>query len=433
MYNPENAIKKITSETKHYAQVRIHENQQGTTRFANSEISQNVTITDTSVTLTLFDGKKEATASTNILTDEGLTGLVRDAETLLAHVPEGEFEAFPFSQEPIKEGAYSDALAKAFGVAERAAYIKEGIGHVEGGYTAAGALTLTRQRVAIGDSKGAFRCAAYDDISFNTVVTHTDGTVGAGECCSYTDIPDITAQFKKAQATAKAGHNPVSLELGAHTVVLSPVAYGDLMYFTGMMLNAKNVDDGVSFAAGKLGQKVFGENVTLRDDAFHPELRPLYFDLEGNPRRPLTLIEKGVVKAYLYDNKRAHKHGVAPTGHFAGPPGGYPFNMLVDAGDMSLDEIIATTKKGIFINEFHYTNFVNPRNLQITGLTRNGTFLIEDGRLTSPISTVRFTESMLDAFNNITAISRERERVTGIGIALMPAVRIEGFHFTSKP
>jgi predicted Zn-dependent protease len=115
-----------------------------------------------------------------------------------------------------------------------------------------------------------------------------------------------------------------------------------------------------------------------------------------------------------------------------GYPGGYAINLLVEAGDTPLADIIASTKKGIFINEFHYTNFVNPRNLQITGLTRNGAFLIEDGKIGAPISTVRFTESLLDAFNNITAISQEREKVAAYGIALMPAVRIEGFHFTSK-
>lgn len=97
-----------------------------------------------------------------------------------------------------------------------------------------------------------------------------------------------------------------------------------------------------------------------------------------------------------------------------------------------MEEIIASTPRGIFINEFHYTNFVNPRNLQITGLTRNGAFLIEDGKITSPISTVRFTESLLNAFNNITAVSCEQEKVSGMGIKLMPGVRIENFHFTSK-
>ncbi|MCL2604050.1 MAG: TldD/PmbA family protein [Defluviitaleaceae bacterium] len=426
-------IQSVTAQTKNYAQVRVTASEQGTTRFANSEISQNVSVADVTVTLAVFDGKKEAIASTNVLTPEGLTQLAKDADALLRHVPDGEFEAFPLSTEPIEEVPYNETLGKAFGVPERAAYIKEGVTQLEDGYNASGALVLTQTAVALGDSKGAFRYGAYPNVEFNTVVMSACGNDGAGECCSYTSVPDVTAQFKKAMATAKAARNPISPELGAHTVVLSPLAFGDLLFFLSYMHNAKSVDDGVSYAAGKLGQKVFGDVLTVRDDVYNPELRPLRFDMEGNPRKALNLIENGVVKSYLYDNKRAKKHGVPTTGHSASYPGGYPANVLVEAGDTPLADIIASTKKGIFINEFHYTNFVNPRNLQITGLTRNGTFLIEDGKLGAPISTVRFTESLLDAFNNITAVSCEREKAAGyLGIGLMPAVRIEGFHFTSK-
>jgi len=426
-------IAQITAQTKNYAQVRLSASEQGTTRFAKSEISQNVSVADATASLTMFNGKKEATASTNDLTPAGLAQLAKDADALLAHVPDGTHEAFPFPQ-GVDSAPPATPLAQAFDVSERAALIKKGMSYVENGFSASGALVLTRQALALGDSRNAFHYAAYDNVTFNTVVTSSCGADGAGECASYTDTPDIIAQFKKAQATAKNARNPVAPELGAHTVVLSPVAFGDLMYFLSMMLNAKAVDDGISFAAGKLGQQVFGTNLTVRDDITHPHLRPLPFDLEGNPRKPLTLIENGVLTHLLYDNKRAAKHGKTPTGHAVPtPPGGaYPFNLVVDAGDTPLADLISGTQRGIFINEFHYTNFVNPRNLQITGLTRNGTFLIENGKLTRPISTVRFTESLLDAFNHITALSSEREKVTGLGIALMPAAKIENFHFTSK-
>jgi predicted Zn-dependent protease len=425
-------IQSVSAQTKHYAHVRIISSHVGTTRFANSEISQNTAIADTQVSLTVYDGKKEATASTNVLTKDGLAQLAKDADALLAHVPEGEFEAFPFSAEEVTERENNGDLTRAFGVAERAAHVREGIACVEDGYTASGALVLTRHVHALGDSNQVFRYAAFDEVDFNTVVTHTDGTDGGGACCSYTTVPDISAQFKKAQATAKAARKPVAPPLGAQTVVLSPAAFGDLVSFMAFMLNAKTVHDGRSFAAGKLGQRVFGTNLTVRDDVTHPELKPLFFDIESNPRKPLALIENGVINALLYDNKYAKKMNAAPTGHGVGMFGAIPSNIIVEAGDMSLEEIIASTEKGIFVNDFHYTNFVNPRNLQLTGLTRNGTFLIEDGKLTVPISTVRFTESLLEAFCNITAISREREKVAGMGIALMPAVRIEGFHFTSK-
>jgi len=430
-------IEKIISSTKYYAVAVLTASEQGTTRFANSEISQNVTTLDGKMTLTLYDGQKQASCTTNALLESGMEQLVKDAEYMMLAVPEGEFAAFEFSKEEIAERAYNSSLANAFGASQRAAYIKEGVAHLEPGYTAAGALTLTSNVMAVGESGGSFRYANYSNVTFNTVVSHEDGTDGAGECCSYTTVPDIIGMFKKAQATAKAARNPVEPQLGGLTVVLSPNAFADLLFFTGSSLSAKSVDMGISFARGKLGQKVFGENLTMTDDINHPELMPLPFDQEGNPRRVVPLIDKGVVKAFLYDNKTAAKDGVKTTGHAITTPfggGAYPRNVVVEAGDMSLDEIIASTENGIFINELHYTNFVNSRNLQITGLTRNGTFLIENGKLTKPIATVRFTESMLDAFNNITAISKEREVVSGyIGANLVPGVRIENFHFTSKP
>jgi len=432
----QNIVEKLTSYVSAYATVNITHGSNGTTRFANSEISQNITITDTNVSLTVYDGKKEATCSTNVLTDDGLKQLAKDAEEMLAFVPDGEYEAFPMSQEPVKEKEYTGELAAAFDATARAAYIKEGVSHVKNGFTAAGALVLSENAVSVGDSKGAFRYAAYDQLAFNTVVTHQDGTAGAGECSSYTDVPDVVAEFKKAQATATAAMGAVSPELGAHTVVLSPVAFADLVFFSSYMMGVYFVDNGTSFAAGKLGQQVFGKNFNLIDDVNCPCSRPVFFDYEGTPRRSVNLIDKGVVNSYLYDNKFAAKHKVENTGHAVinKGRGGFPGNLQVLGGDQSLEEIIASTKKGIFINEFHYTNPVNPRNLQITGLTRNGTFMIEDGKLTTPIATVRFTESLLDAFNNITALTKERARVSGyMSSSLMPGARIENFHFTSKP
>jgi len=428
-------INKIGSYTNYPAAVNIISGSQGTTRFANSEISQNIVINETDISLTLYNGKKEVTCETNVITDEGLKQLVKDAETMLAHVPDGEFEAIPMSTKPVEGREYKGNLTSAFDVDARAAYVKEGMSHIEKGFNAAGALELRQRAVAVGDSKGTFRYGAYDQVSFNTVVTHEDGTDGAGECFSYTDTPDIIAQFKKAQATAKAARGAVSPELGAHTVVLSPNAFGTLVSFMAMTLGAGVVETGTSFAAGKLGDKFFGENLTVYDDAGCACLRPIFFDFEGTPRQKVMLVDKGVVSGFLYDNKLAVRNKVANTGHAVTNKGrgGGPSNLIAEGGSQSLQEIIASTKKGVFINEFHYTNFVNPRNLQLTGLTRNGTFLIEDGKLTTPISTVRFTESLLDAFNNITAISKERDVLDGwFGASLMPGARIEGFHFTSK-
>lgn len=432
----QNITEKLSAYTQHYATILITDNEQGTTRFANSEISQNVSISDATVSLTVYDGKKEATCTTNVLTDEGLRKLANDAEAILPFVPDGEFEAFPFSTDPVPDATNDERLVPAFDVASRAALIKKGVETLSDGYTAAGALTLDQSVYAIANNRGAFRYAAIDGIQFNTVVTHADGAAGGGECNSYSlDDLDIDAAFAKAQQTARLARDPVSVDIGAYTVVLSPLAFGDLLSYATYLLNVKCVDDGISFAIGKMGEKVFGENISIYDDVRHPGTLPLYFDYEGNVRKPVTLVENGVIKSLLYDNKTAARHKTHSTGHALSNKGygGYPLNLVVNGGDRSLQDIIADTEKGIFINEFHYTNFVNPRALQLTGLTRNGAFLIENGKLGRAISTMRFTQNLIESLNAVTAISAERAKVNGFGaLSMVPAVRIEGFHFTSK-
>jgi len=428
-------IETISKNTGRYATVNIGENESGVTRFANSEITQNVSISNTSISVTVYEGKKEATCSTNDLNADGLKALVKDAEALLAFVPEGDYEPFDVSREPVAESVPDGKLAGAFGISQRAELIREGISKAGDGFTAAGALTLDRAAVAVGDTKGAFRYTAFDKVKFNTVFTHTDGAAGAGECCSYTAVPDISAEFEKAAATAAAARDPVSIDTGAYKVVLSPIAFGDLIQFTVMMMGAESVEDGDSFAIGKIGERVFGENLTVTDDAKHPELRPLMFDYEGTPRKTLNLIENGIIRSCLYDKKLAARHKTENTGHAISNKGrgGYPSNIIVKPGDKTMDEMIASVDSGIFINEFHYTNFVNPRRLQITGLTRNGTFIIENGKITKPVTTMRFTVSLLDLFNKILMISRDHTIVDGyMGSALIPAVCVDNFIFTSK-
>ena len=438
MLNRETAkkiVETVSGSTERYATVNIGESDSGVTRFANSEITQNVSITNTSVSVTVYEGKKEATCSTNDVSHDGIKALVKDAEALLAFVPEGDYEPFVLSKEQVTESIPDGKLAEAFDVTKRAEIIKNGIGKAGEGFTAAGALTLNRVAIALGDTKGAFRYTAYDKVSFNTVITHSDGAAGAGECCSYTDIPDISAEFEIAAATATAARDPVSIDTGAYKAVLSPAAFGNLILFVAMMMGAESVEDGDSFTIGKIGERVFGENLTIIDDATNPELRPLLFDYEGTPRKIVSLIDKGVVRTCLYDKKLAVRHKAENTGHAVSNKGrgGYPANIIVATGDKTADDLIGLVDSGIYINEFHYTNFVNPRQLQVTGLIRNGTFLIENGKITKPISTMRFTVNLMELFNDIIAISNEHTKIDGyFGISLFPAVCVDNFIFTSK-
>ena len=207
----------------------------------------------------------------------------------------------------------------------------------------------------------------------------------------------------------------------------------ELASFVAYGLNGEEFLSGESFATGKLGQKLMGENVTIRDDVNNPLTFQCYFDAEGHRRTPVTLIDKGVAETVLHDSKTALKAGCRPTGHAIGNKGngGIPFNLVMEGGGSSLEEMIASTQKGILVTHFHYTNFVNQALAQVTGLTRDGTFMIEDGKIAYPIRNMRFTQSMLEAFCNITELSRDRGRIAlWGGPAIIPAAKIERFHFT---
>ena len=456
-------IKKLTSSTKYYGVVNIQGSRQGVTRFANSEISQNVNQSDLSVSLTLHDGKKEATCRTNVLDDEGLKQLARDTESLLAVTPEGEYDHMPWKRLELPLIENDKNLTAIYGAKGRAEAIKEGIeslGSPTADFTAAGALILEKKIAAYGNSESSgILFAELDNVQFNTVVTNTTtGADGGGECLSHkTGELDIAKAFLEAKHKSVLGANSITLDGGEYTVILSPQAVGDLVFYLTWSLNAKRIIDGLSFCDGTsetIGKtRIFGENINIYDDVNDPSVFPWYFDYEGYKRQPLPLIEKGVVKNVLHDSKTSRL--ISPVNHIAGNItanisghmteesgkltghaysnkglGGFSLHTVMAGGDVSQEEMIKNTKRGLLISELHYTNFVNPRALQLTGLTRNGTFLIEDGEIARAVSTMRFTQSLLEAFKNIEALSKEQTVVNNGGwAAVMPAAKIGRFCF----
>jgi len=422
----------ITGASKHSAIVLIGDNGEKLTRFANSEIHQNVEIEDAVISLTLNDGKKSASSQTNNYDEASLKKLVADTEAMLAFALEGEFEYIPTPNHSIPEAKSDARLAAAFDIKGRAAALKRCIATLSPDYTASGAISLDTNLNVYGDSNGNFHYNTFDAVKFSVVVTHKDGDTGYGAVSSNNlDTCDIDAAFKTAYDKAKAAIGPVDADLGAYTVVLEPAAVANLMRFVTFSLNGYNHDKGISFASGKLGEKIFGGNFTVVDDVNNPATYPRPSDAEGYPRKTLPLVENGVLKNVLYCARTAKKAGKEPSGHAVGGLGGFPLNVVMSGGDSTLEEMIAGVKKGILVTHFHYCNFVNPKALQVTGLTRDGTFMIEDGKITTPLKTLRFTESLFNAFSNIKALSKDLTPVSFMGgVGLMPSVVIEDFHFT---
>ena len=189
--------------------------------------------------------------------------------------------------------------------------------------------------------------------------------------------------------------------------------------------------------SGKLGERITGESITIRDDGYDTSSIPMPFDFEGVPKQKLTLIENGVAKNVVYDSFAAgREEGAASTGHALPSPntmGPIPVNLFMETGSASKDEMLAATERGIWVTRFHYTNPLHPVKTVLTGMTRDGTFLIENGKIAKPIKNLRFTQSILEALADADMIGSKAETVKsmyGSFATVAPAIRVNGFRFT---
>jgi len=235
---------------------------------------------------------------------------------------------------------------------------------------------------------------------------------------------------------------PFQIEPGEYEVILEPYAVSELLSFLGYLgFHALAVQEGRSFFSNRFGEKMADEKVTIYDDGLDPEGLQVPFDFEGIPKRKVVFFDRGVAKEVTYDSFTGGREGKESTGHGLIAPntaGPIPINLFMKAGESSLEEMIRSVRKGIYVTRFHYTNVVEPMNTVITGMTRDGTFLIEEGEIKRPIKNLRFTESILKALSQVTAISRDRKVcsegtvysrrfVTG---TVVPAIKVEGFNFS---
>ncbi len=408
------------------------------TRFANSTIHQNVAETDAEVRIRVVLGRKVGVATTNNLTDEALTRTLDTALTIARLQPENpDFQSLPGPQ-PIPEvTAWSEATA-ACTPEQRA----KGAGTIcllarEAGVTASGALTTAVFEVAVANSLGVFAHFATTYADLNTVImSDTSAGYAAALALDVNDL-DFEALGREAVDRCRRGQNPRSLEPGEYTVILEPYAVQDLvqmMSWTGF--GAVPFQEGRSFMSGRLGQQIVDPRISIWDDGLDPAGIPLPFDFEGVPKQRVDLIERGVARGVVYDSYRAGKEGKASTGHALPAPnawGPFPLNIFFSPGDSSVEEMIANTERGIYITRFWYTRPVEPKQVIITGMTRDGTFLIENGEIAYPVKNLRFTQSYLEALNHVAAIGREPRLLIGmgdIGRDSVPALKLDRFTFT---
>jgi predicted Zn-dependent protease len=261
-----------------------------------------------------------------------------------------------------------------------------------------------------------------------------DGGSGYGEQAGV-DVSTIDAAevgrwaAEKARATA----NPVSVEPGDWSVVLEEYAVVDLLSMLAYLgFSALAVQEERSFF--EPGKRIGSELVTIVDDASDPGAMPMAFDYEGVAKQRVVLVDRGVCGSVVYDQQTAARAGVASTGHglpAPNPYGPFPLNMVMSAGSTPRDALVGEMERGLLVTRFHYTNPVHPKLAIVTGMTRDGTFLVEGGRIVGPVRNLRFTQSYLAALAGTVAVGRDRRTVKGdFGGVLVPAVRIDGWTFT---
>ncbi|MEJ7606759.1 MAG: metallopeptidase TldD-related protein [Bryobacteraceae bacterium] len=228
--------------------------------------------------------------------------------------------------------------------------------------------------------------------------------------------------------------SPTELQPGGYTVILEPAAVLDLVGQIFFDFSGTALADQRSFLNDRLGQKLFGSNINIYDDVNHPLQTGAGFDGEGVPRVPLTLVEAGVAKSVAYSRASAVKAGVKATGHGFPLPnesGEAPVNIVIAGGDATLEELIASTSIGVLVTRLWYIREVEPYDKVMTGMTRDGTFLIRDGQIAGGIRNFRFNQSVVTMLGNVEALSATGRTAGEEAFDMVvPAMKVHDFQFT---
>ncbi len=427
--------------------VNIASGWSGNTRFAGNEITTSGGITDTTVTVVATIGRRRASASSNVLDDTALRRTVDQAERLARLSPEDPElmpELGPQSYTPVD--AFIERTA-ALGPEARAEAVKRVLATVAtagqgvGDLFVAGFLEANAGAVAIATSKGLFAYHRSTDVNLGTTVRTPDATGSGWASAGARDWGKLDPAALGAVAAQKAvaSRSPQAIEPGMYTVVLEPQAVADMLPQLLGSFNARNTDEGRGTFSSKgggsrVGEKIADERITLFSDPADPDLLAQPFDSEGLPVARQVWIENGILKQLSYSRYWAQKQGVTPTGGGGGGGGGggfgggRPGGLKMVGGSASTEELIAGTERGVLVTHFFYIRFLDQRSVLLTGLTRDGTFLIEKGKVTRALKNFRWNESPLFMLNKIDELGRAERTAAG---QVMPGLRVRDFNFTS--
>ncbi len=412
------------------------------TRFAGSAIHQHVAERNQTAILRVVLGKKIAVVTTNIFQPSSLRKSLRKAMSLAkVQQPNDEFISLP-GPKPIPEVETFSKNISRLTPNQKVRMTKNLLKQVkEKGCRASGAFSNGEVELAVVNSVGVEAYQKFSDLFLHVIVENEKSSGYASFVARDPEELDVDALAKEAIGKISK-EEPIGLEPGEYEVILEPYAVNELLSFLGYLgFHALAVQEGRSFFCNHFGEKIVDEKVTIYDDGLDPGGLQVPFDFEGIPKKRVTFFDRGTAKEITYDSFTAGREGKDSTGHGLIAPntaGPIPINLFMREGESSLEEMVQSVRRGIYVTRFHYNNVVEPMKAVITGMTRDGTFLVEDGEMKRPIKNLRFTESVLKALSRVTAISKDRRTcsegtvysrrfVTG---TVVPAIKVEGFNFS---
>jgi PmbA protein len=418
-------------------EVEVDEIDEALTRFANNSIHQNVAEHGLTVSVrTVVDGRT-ARATTNRVDEDSLRSAIAASLSLAHSEPKNpNLLPMPAKQRYRSVNRYVKRTA-ALTPEDRARAVRRACDWaVKRGQTAAGIFASGQLQSAIGNSRGLF--AAYRETHSEFSITMQEPPAASWAKANFADVEKIDPQELAERASEKAHRatNAVELAPAKYTVILEPAAVLDLVGFLFYDFSATAIADKRSCFNDRLGKQALGENISIRDDVYHPLQLGAPFDGEGMPRQCVQLVDRGVPENLVYSRATAKAAKKQPTGHGFPLPNEYgeaPVNLVFSGGNSSLKEMIASTDRGLLVTRLWYIREVDPYEKIMTGMTRDGLFLVEKGRVTSAVKNFRFNQSILEMLKNVELLG-PAVRASGEEAfeMVVPAMKVREFHFSEK-
>lgn len=399
----------------------------GNIRYARNSVSTAGENSDVTLVVQSNFGKKVGTATINEFDDASIEKVVRRAEELATLAPENPEFMGPLVPQTYGESkTYSESTAKITPDYRAQAAANSINPATTKDVTAAGFLEDNNTFAAMSNNKGLFAYNKSTNVNFTVTMRSNDGTGSGWVTRDFNDVNKLDTAEASNIAIDKAlqSRNAKAIEPGKYTVILEPAASGELLQNLFFNMGARQADEGRSFLANKgggtkLGEKLVDERVNIYTDPFNIEAPATPWTQDGQARKRLDILKGGVIKNLFYDRYWASQKNVEPVP--------FPGNAIMEGGNASLEDLIKDTKKGILVTRFWYIRSVDPQTLLYTGLTRDATFFIENGKIKHPIKNFRFNESPIIMLNNLETLGRQ-VRVDG---NLIPYMKIRDFTFTS--